>query len=70
MYNNDSDRQAGVNMAEQQDTIKRGAATYGVCVLGESHLNSGTTDSADDWSARTNHEQGNLYSESLFLSCP
>ena len=39
-------------------------------VLGESHLNRDTADSADDCSVRTTHEQGNLYSESLFLSCP
>jgi hypothetical protein len=39
------------------------------CVLGESHVTRGTADSADDWSIWTTHEQGNLYSESLFLSC-
>ena len=51
-------------MAEQQDKYKIVAAT-----LGESHVNRGTVDRAADKSVRTTHEQGNLYSESLFLSC-
>jgi hypothetical protein len=38
-------------VAEQQD--KNIMQKRMACVLGESHLNRGTADSADDWSVRT-----------------
>jgi hypothetical protein len=57
--NNDSDRRGSY-----MHTIRGKVAEQ------QDKKSSGTVVSADDWSIHTTHEQGHLYSESLFLSCP